>query len=159
MVEPPYKPGQTLGSGNAVLGADCRARRGVGVKAGLVHRIAGNGKVRPAVDMVTKHKPARSHAAAQKVIGKQLVDPVGSTPGQRYGRVDDMAVHNDLGMGAEHPHHTADGRADFAGSMVMDDIVILMGFQMLVQCADTGFFIVRHRNDMHPGCFQCRREA
>ena len=157
MVEPPYKPGQTLGSGNAVLGADCRARRGVGVKSGLVHRIAGNGKVRPAVDMVTKHKPARSHAAAQKVICKQLVHQMGGAPGQRHGRINDMAVHNDLGMGAEHPHHTADGRADFAGSMVMDDIVILMGFQMLVQCADTGFFIVRHRNDMHPGCFQCRR--
>ena len=157
VVEPPYKPGQTLGSGNAVLGADCRARRGVGVKAGLVHRIAGDGKVRPAVDMVTKHKPARSHAAAQKVICKQLVHQMGGAPGQRHGRVNDMAVHNDLGMGAEHPHHTADGRADFAGSMVMDDIVILMGFQMLVQCADTGFFIVRHRNDMHPGCFQCRR--
>ena len=154
MVEPPYKPGQTLGSGNAVLGADCRARRGVGVKAGLVHRIAGNGKVRPAVDMVTKHKPARSHAAAQKVICKQLVHQMGGAPGQRHGRVNDMAVHNDLGMGAEHPHHTADGRADFAGSMVMDDIVILMGFQMLVQCADTGFFIVRHRNDMHAVRFQ-----
>lgn len=69
---------------------------------------------------------------------------MGGAPGQRHGRVNDMAVHNDLGMGAEHPHHTADGRTDFAGSMVMDDIVILMGFQMLVQCADTGFFIVRH---------------
>lgn len=107
--------------------------------------------------MVTKHKPARSHAAAQKVICKQLVHQMGGAPGQRHGRVNDMAVHNDLGMGAEHPHHTADGRADFAGSMVMDDIVIIMGFQMLVQCADAGFFIVRHRNDMHPGCFQCRR--
>ena len=44
------------------------------------------------------------------------------SPGQRHGRVNDMAVHNDLGMGAEHPHHTADGRADFAGSMVMDAV-------------------------------------
>ncbi len=93
-------------------GADCRARRGVWVKAGLVHRIAGNGKVLPAVDMVTKHKPPRRHAAAQEVIRKQLVHQMGGAPGQRHGRVNDMAVHNDLGMGAEHAHHTADGRAD-----------------------------------------------
>jgi len=127
------------------------------VKAPGIHGVAGHGKVRLSVDMVTEHEPPRRDAAAEEVVREQLVHQMGGAPGQRHGRVNDMAVHNDLGMGAEHPHHTADGRADFAGSMVMDDIVILMGFQMLVQCADTGFFIVRHRNDMHPGCFQCRR--
>ena len=109
--------------------------------------------------MAAKDKPAGGHAAAEKVIGKQLVDKMRRPPGQRKRRVDDVAVYHDFSPGAEQPHHAADRRADFAGRVVVDDVVIAVGAQVGGQRPDAVLFMVRHGNDVYAVCLQCRGGA
>ena len=154
VVQPPHKPGQAVGVGNAVVGPRGSPRGGVRVEPPGIHGVAGHGKVWFFVDMVAEHKSPRRHAAAEEIIRKQLVDAVGGPPGQRQRWVDNVAVYHDLGPGAEQPHHAADRCADLAGRVVVDDIVVAVGAQVRRQCPDAVLFIVRHRNDMHAVRFQ-----
>ena len=117
---------------------------GIRVKAPGIHGVAGHGKVRLSVDMVTEHEPPRRDAAAEEVVRKQLVHQMGGAPGQRHGRVDDVAVHHDFSPGAEYAHHAADRGTDLAGRVVVDDVVVLMGAQVGGQGADAVLFVVRH---------------
>ena len=71
-------------------------------------------------------------------------------PGQRHGRIDDVAVHDDLGTRAERAHHAADRRADLAGRVVVDNIIIIMTFQVVIQGLDAIPFMVRHADDVDP---------
>lgn len=61
---------------------------------------------------------------------------MGGAPGQRHGRVDDVAVHHDFSPGAEYAYHAADRGTDLAGCVVVDDVVVLMGAQVGGQGAD-----------------------
>ena len=150
MVEPANETCQLVGIRHAPGSAGGGAGGSIRVEAPLVDGVAGHRKVGLAVDVVAKNEPPGGDAAAQKVIGKQLVDPVGSTPGQRYGRVDDVAVDDDLGAGAEGAHHGTDGCADLAGGVVVDDVIIFMIFQVAVQGPDAVLFMVRHTDDVDP---------
>ena len=109
--------------------------------------------------MAAKDKPAGGHAAAEKVIGKQLVDQMCRPPCQRKRRVDDVAVYDDPRTGAEQPHHAADRRTDFAGRVVVDDVVVAVGAQVRHQRPDAVLFMVRHGNDVYAVRLQCRGGA
>jgi hypothetical protein len=122
----------------------------------LIYRIAGNGKVRLFVNMAAKDEPAGGHAAAEEVIGKQLVDQMRRPPGQRKRRVDDVAVYHDFSPGAEQPHHAADRRTDLAGGVVVDDVVVVVGAQVGGQRPDAVLFMVGHGNDVYAVRLQCR---
>ena len=132
VVQPPHKARQPVGVRQAIPGADVYSGGGVRVKAALVHRVAGHRKVCAPVDVVAKHEPPRRHAAAKKIVGGQLVDAVGQPPGQRHGRVDDVAVDDELGLWAEQPHHDAHRRTHLAGGVVVDDVVIPVLPQMAI---------------------------
>ena len=159
VVEPPHKPGQPVGVGNAVCTPGGGAGGGIGVEPLLIYRIAGNGKVRLFVNMAAKDETAGGHAAAEEVIGKQLVDQMRRPPGQRKRRVDDVAVYHDFSPGAEQPHHAADRRADLAGRVVVDDVVVAVGAQVGGQRPDAVLFMVRHGNDVYAVRLQCRGGA
>ena len=150
MVEPPDKACELVGIGDAPGRTGGSAGGGVRVKTGLVDSVAGHRKIGLAVDVVAEHEPPGRDTAAQKVIGKQLVNAMRGAPGQRHGRIDDVAVHNDLGTRAERAHHAADRRADLAGRVVVDNIIIIMTFQVVIQGLDAIPFMVRHADDGDP---------
>ena len=159
VVDAPHKPGQAVGPGHAVPRAHGGARRRVGVEAALVHGVAGHGKVGFLVDVRAEHKAPGRHAAPQEIIGKALVDQVRRVPGQRQRRVDDVAVYDDLGARAERAHHAAHRRADLAGGVVVDDVIVLVRAQVGPQRADAVLFMVGHRKDLHARGLQRRGGA
>ena len=159
MVQPPDEPGQPVRVGNAPGGAGRGAGGGIRVKAPGIHGVAGHGKVRLSVDMVTEHEPPRRDAAAEEVVREQLVHQMGGAPGQRHGRVDDVAVHHDFSPGAEHAHHAADRGTDLAGRVVVDDVVVLMGAQVGGQGADAVLFVIRHGEDLDAVSLERRGRA